>query len=142
MFFVRDGSQFPDLVHAAKPSPVNRLQPGWRAADFFSWHPESMNIVSRSTTISANKNNTNSACSDTTECAGHMSQKKLAQFVCYLYSQDCFGGLAWQFMSRTQIGIKLILNATPADHLSHGRCWHPGRLPPHEWQRRAHLLPN
>ena len=53
VFFVRDGAQFPDLVHSAKPSPVNRLSPGWRLADFLSWHPESMNIVSTSTTISA-----------------------------------------------------------------------------------------
>ena len=50
VFFVRDGAQFPDLVHAARPSPVNRLSPGWRLADFFSWHPESMNIVSTPTT--------------------------------------------------------------------------------------------
>ncbi|CAK0787977.1 hypothetical protein CVIRNUC_011199 [Coccomyxa viridis] len=45
VFFVRDGAQFPDLVHSAKPSPVNRLSPGWRLADFLSWHPESMNIM-------------------------------------------------------------------------------------------------
>jgi catalase len=44
--FIRDGAQFVDLIHAAKPSPVNRLSPGWRLADFFSWHPESMNVVS------------------------------------------------------------------------------------------------
>ncbi len=46
MFFIRDGAQFADLIHAAKPSPVNSLSPGWRFADFLSWHPESMNVVS------------------------------------------------------------------------------------------------
>ena len=46
VFFIRDGAQFADLIHAAKPSPVNSLSPGWRFADFLSWHPESMNVVS------------------------------------------------------------------------------------------------
>ena len=45
MFFIRDGAQFPDLVHAAKASPLNNLDEGWRLADFLSFHPESMNTV-------------------------------------------------------------------------------------------------
>lgn len=45
VFFIRDGAQFPDLAHALKPSPVNRLSPAWRTADFLSYHPESMHMV-------------------------------------------------------------------------------------------------
>ena len=52
VFFIRDGAQFVDLIHASKPSPVNRLSPGWRLADFFSWHPETMNVVSPETSRS------------------------------------------------------------------------------------------
>ncbi|KAK9840805.1 hypothetical protein WJX81_005942 [Elliptochloris bilobata] len=45
VFFIRDGDQFPDLVHAAKINPANGLNDAWRQADFFSWHPESMNVL-------------------------------------------------------------------------------------------------
>ena len=45
MFFIRDGAQFPDLAHALKANPVNRLNDGFRPADFLSWHPESMHMV-------------------------------------------------------------------------------------------------
>ena len=45
VFFVRDGMKFPDMVHALKPNPKNHLQEGWRIADFFSHHPESMHMV-------------------------------------------------------------------------------------------------
>ena len=45
VFFIRDGAQFPDLVHAAKASPLNNLAEAWRFADFLSFHPESMNIA-------------------------------------------------------------------------------------------------
>ena len=38
--------KFPDMVHALKPNPKNHLQEGWRIADFFSHHPESMHMVS------------------------------------------------------------------------------------------------
>ena len=78
VFFIRDGAQFPDLVHAARPSPVSRLSPGWRLADFFSWHPESMNIVSTSTRVSAYEKHMDAACCEMPECARHASQKKLA----------------------------------------------------------------
>ena len=46
VFFVRDGMKFPDMVHALKPNPKNHIQEGWRIMDFFSHHPESMNMVS------------------------------------------------------------------------------------------------
>ena len=66
VFFIRDGAQFADLIHAAKPSPVNSLSPGWRFADFLSWHPESMNVVSPAQLI------TFSACVDSPcEHLGH-----------------------------------------------------------------------
>jgi hypothetical protein len=45
VFFVRDGMSFPDMVHALKPNPKNHIQEGWRIADFFSHHPESMHMV-------------------------------------------------------------------------------------------------
>jgi hypothetical protein len=45
VFFVRDGMKFPDMVHALKPNPKNHIQEGWRIADFFSHHPESMHMV-------------------------------------------------------------------------------------------------
>lgn len=44
VFFIRDGMKFPDMVHALKPNPKNHIQEGWRIADFFSHHPESMNM--------------------------------------------------------------------------------------------------
>jgi len=44
VFFVRDGMKFPDMVHALKPNPVNHIQEGWRIADFFSHHPESLHM--------------------------------------------------------------------------------------------------
>lgn len=46
VFFVRDGMKFPDMVHALKPNPKNHLQEGWRIADFFSHHPESLHMFS------------------------------------------------------------------------------------------------
>lgn len=46
VFFIRDGIQFPDLVHALKPNPKSHLQEGWRILDFLSSHPESTHIVS------------------------------------------------------------------------------------------------
>lgn len=45
VFFLRDGNQFPDLVHAVKLNPVSGLNDAWRVADFFSWHPESMHVL-------------------------------------------------------------------------------------------------
>jgi catalase len=46
VFFIRDGASFPDLAHALKTNPVNQLSDAWRTADFLSFHPESMNMVS------------------------------------------------------------------------------------------------
>lgn len=46
VFFVRDGMQFPDLVHCLRPNPKNNIQESWRVLDFLSFHPESVNIVS------------------------------------------------------------------------------------------------
>lgn len=45
VFFIRDGIQFPDMVHSLKPNPKNHIQEGWRIADFFSHHPEALNMV-------------------------------------------------------------------------------------------------
>jgi len=44
VFFIRDGMKFPDMVHSLKPNPKSHIQEGWRIADFFSHHPESMNM--------------------------------------------------------------------------------------------------
>lgn len=45
VFFIRDGMQFPDLVHCLRPNPKNNIQEAWRILDFLSFHPESVNIV-------------------------------------------------------------------------------------------------
>ena len=45
VFFVRDGMNFPDMVHALKPNPKNHIQEGWRIVDLFSHHPEAMHMV-------------------------------------------------------------------------------------------------
>lgn len=44
VFFVRDGMNFPDMVHALKPNPKTHLQEDWRIVDYFSHHPESMHM--------------------------------------------------------------------------------------------------
>ena len=41
IFFIRDGYQFPDLVHALRPNPKTHIQEGWRILDFLSSKPES-----------------------------------------------------------------------------------------------------
>ncbi|KAJ6399739.1 hypothetical protein OIU77_020316 [Salix suchowensis] len=46
VFFVRDGMKFPDMVHALKPNPKSHIQENWRILDFFSHHPESLNMFS------------------------------------------------------------------------------------------------
>jgi len=46
VFFIRDGIQFVDLVHALRPNPKTNIQEGWRILDFLSHHPESVHIVS------------------------------------------------------------------------------------------------
>ena len=45
VFFIRDGIQFVDLVHALRPNPKTNIQEGWRILDFLSHHPESVHIV-------------------------------------------------------------------------------------------------
>eukprot|EP00775_Hariotina_reticulata_P002758 gene2758-3052_t len=45
VFFIRDGIQFPDLVHCLRPNPKNNIQEAWRILDFLSFHPESVNIL-------------------------------------------------------------------------------------------------
>ena len=47
VFFIRDGIQFVDLVHALRPNPKTNIQEGWRILDFLSHHPESVHIVRR-----------------------------------------------------------------------------------------------
>lgn len=42
VFFIRDAKQFPDMVHAFKPSPVLNKQDPNRVFDFFSQTPESV----------------------------------------------------------------------------------------------------
>ncbi|KAL0313898.1 UNVERIFIED_CONTAM: Catalase isozyme 1 [Sesamum angustifolium] len=44
VFFIRDGMKFPDMVHALKPNPKSHIQENWRIMDFFSHHPESLNM--------------------------------------------------------------------------------------------------
>eukprot|EP00898_Chlorokybus_atmophyticus_P001389 jgi/Chlat1/2250/Chrsp17S02564 len=44
VFFIRDGMQFPDMVHALKPNPKSHIQEDWRIMDFFSHHPESCHM--------------------------------------------------------------------------------------------------
>ncbi|KAL0686858.1 hypothetical protein Bca4012_086535 [Brassica carinata] len=44
VFFIRDGMKFPDMVHALKPNPKSHIQENWRVLDFFSHHPESLNM--------------------------------------------------------------------------------------------------
>ncbi|KAL3651599.1 Carnitine O-acetyltransferase mitochondrial [Castilleja foliolosa] len=44
VFFIRDGMKFPDMVHSLKPNPKSHIQENWRILDFFSHHPESLNM--------------------------------------------------------------------------------------------------
>ncbi|MQL25197.1 catalase, partial [Escherichia coli] len=46
VFFIRDGMQFPDVIHAFKPNPKSHIQENWRILDFFSHHPESLHMFS------------------------------------------------------------------------------------------------
>ena len=48
MFFIRDGINFPDMIHALKPSPITNMQEAWRIVDYFSYKPEAMHMVSTS----------------------------------------------------------------------------------------------
>ncbi|BDA47324.1 Catalase isozyme B [Coccomyxa sp. Obi] len=45
VFFIRDGIQFPDLVHSLRPNPKTNIQEGWRILDFLQHHPESCHIL-------------------------------------------------------------------------------------------------
>ncbi|CAJ2642841.1 unnamed protein product [Trifolium pratense] len=46
VFFVHDGMNFPDMVHALKPNPKSHIQENWRILDFFSHFPESLHMFS------------------------------------------------------------------------------------------------
>nr|AWW16514.1 CAT-3 [Ipomoea pes-caprae] len=43
VFFIRDGTQFPDVIHAFKPNPKSHIQENWRILDYLSHLPESLN---------------------------------------------------------------------------------------------------
>jgi catalase len=45
IFFIRDASKFPDMIHAFKPDPVTNRQEAWRFFDFVQHHPESLHMV-------------------------------------------------------------------------------------------------
>nr|WP_156141221.1 catalase [Sphingomonas sp. 37zxx] len=45
IFFIRDAIQFPDMIHALKPSPVTNKQDPNRFFDFFSATPEATNML-------------------------------------------------------------------------------------------------
>lgn len=45
VFFIRDAMQFPDMVHAFKPSPKTERQEWHRILDFLSFHPESLHML-------------------------------------------------------------------------------------------------
>lgn len=47
VFFIRDAKQFPDMVHSLKPDPRTNLQDANRYLDFFSFKPESINMLTR-----------------------------------------------------------------------------------------------
>lgn len=44
VFFIRDGINFPDMIHALKPSPITNMQEAWRIVDYFSFKPEAMHM--------------------------------------------------------------------------------------------------
>lgn len=45
VFFIRDAIQFPEMVHAFKPSPTTEKQEWHRMLDFLSFHPECMHMM-------------------------------------------------------------------------------------------------
>lgn len=45
VFFIRDAIQFPEMVHAFKPSPRTEKQEWHRILDFLSFHPECMHMM-------------------------------------------------------------------------------------------------
>lgn len=45
VFFIRDAMQFPEMVHAFKPSPKTERQEWHRMLDFLSFHPECMHMM-------------------------------------------------------------------------------------------------
>lgn len=46
IFFIRDATKFPDLIHSQKPDPRTNKQEAQRVFDFISMMPETMHIVS------------------------------------------------------------------------------------------------
>lgn len=47
IFFIRDAIQFPDMIHALKPSPITNKQDPNRFFDFFSATPEATNMLTQ-----------------------------------------------------------------------------------------------
>lgn len=47
VFFIRDAMQFPDMVHAFKPSPVTNRQEPARVFDFFAHTPEGTHMLTQ-----------------------------------------------------------------------------------------------
>jgi catalase len=45
IFFIRDATKFPDLIHSQKPDPVTNIQSGERIFDFISNTPESTHMA-------------------------------------------------------------------------------------------------
>lgn len=45
VFFIRDAINFPEMVHAFKPSPKTEKQEWHRMLDFLSFHPECMHML-------------------------------------------------------------------------------------------------
>jgi catalase len=45
VFFIRDGMQFPDLMHALRPDPVTGLRQPDRTFDYLSFHPEATHML-------------------------------------------------------------------------------------------------
>eukprot|EP00762_Andalucia_godoyi_P003049 ANDGO_04144.mRNA.1 Catalase isozyme 1 len=45
VFFIRNGIDFVDVVHAFKPNPQTHQQEGWRIMDFLSYHPECCHML-------------------------------------------------------------------------------------------------
>ena len=46
VFFIRDATKFPDLIHSQKPDPRTNKQEAQRVFDFISMTPESLHMVS------------------------------------------------------------------------------------------------
>lgn len=47
IFFIRDAIKFPDMIHSLKPSPITNVQDPNRFFDFFSYHPEAIQMFTQ-----------------------------------------------------------------------------------------------